>query len=158
MRDNEQRKLKRKGNGVKETPETRMHPSRFSNGWCRNDLHLWRNDSWEMWDSAFFFLCWFYSQRGPDPIIDFTCVLGIYWKAPMPIVSSCKYPMPFVRCTCGAHSPAKSDTETSFWDSVLLTHYHDGKPKESEGGTGTLAIIQRTTADGQIYGNYRSST
>ena len=32
-----------RGNGVKETPE--VHPNRFSNGWCRNDLHLWCNDS-----------------------------------------------------------------------------------------------------------------
>ena len=44
-RDNPQRKLKRKENGVKETPK--MHPNRFSDGWCRDhdDPNQWHNDS-----------------------------------------------------------------------------------------------------------------
>ena len=43
-RDNQQRKLRGKGNGVKETPK--MHPNRLSDGWCRDDQsHQWPNDS-----------------------------------------------------------------------------------------------------------------
>ena len=42
-RDNQQRKLKRKGNGMKET--LKMDPNRFSGGWCRDDPYQWHNYS-----------------------------------------------------------------------------------------------------------------